>query len=361
MRRPVGPWLALVASLLSLAIATSAPAQGYLGLGAAQDNGFAEVRPDRPISLPADHGAHPDFRIEWWYVTANLKGPDGADYGLQWTLFRSALAPEGSEEGWQARQFWMAHAAVTSADTHRSAERFARGGVGQAGVTHPPFEAWIDDWRFAHLGDGSGDAFSPLVMTARSDDFAYDLELSAEAPEVLQGEAGYSVKSELGQASHYFSQPFFHIRGTIVIDGVETEVTGRAWMDREWSTQPLVETQTGWDWFALRFDEDNALMVYRLRHDDRDAYVTGNWLTADGRSERLAPGEIEMTALEITEVKGRDVPTHWRIEVPAREIDITTRPLNAQSWMDVSFDYWEGPVFFEGSHDGIGYLEMTGY
>ncbi|MEM9781455.1 MAG: lipocalin-like domain-containing protein [Pseudomonadota bacterium] len=357
--------LLAIATAAALAFAGPAAAQGYLGLGAEQDAGFAEVSPDTPIQLPADHGPHPDFRIEWWYVTANLEGADGAHYGLQWTLFRSALAPEGREAGWESRQFWMAHAAVTSADVHRSAERFARGGIGQAGVTHPPFEAWIDDWRFAHAGDSSGatvgDGFSPLVMTARDEDFAYDLALTAEAPEVLQGEAGYSVKSELGQASHYYSQPFFRAEGTIVIDGVEVEVTGRAWMDREWSTQPLVETQTGWDWFALRFDDDTALMLYRLRHSDRDAYVTGNWLTADGRSTRLAPGEIVMTPIRETVVKGRDVPTHWRIEVPDREIDITTTPLNAQSWMEVSFDYWEGPVFFEGSHDGIGYLEMTGY
>jgi len=25
------------------------------------------------------------------------------------------------------------------------------------------------------------------------------------------------------------------------------------------------------------------------------------------------------------------------------------------------FPYWEGPVFATGSHEGRGYLEMTGY
>ncbi|MEM6487059.1 MAG: lipocalin-like domain-containing protein [Pseudomonadota bacterium] len=351
-------WLArlLVAAALALA-AQPAAAQGYAGLGTDAGEGFAEVRPDTPIRFPEDHGPHPDFRIEWWYVTATLEGPDGAPYGLQWTLFRSALAAEGAEDGWAARQFWMAHAAVTSATAHRAAERFARGGVGQAGVTGVPFDAWIDDWRF--VSDGTD--FAPLTLTARGADFAYDLTLSTSARPVLQGDRGYSVKSELGQASHYFSQPFFEAKGTLVIDGVEIEVSGNAWMDREWSTQPLADSQTGWDWFALRLDQDTALMLYRLRDTETDAFVTGNWLTSDGGSERIPPGALTIEAVGEESVAGRDVPVRWHIRVPGRGIDIRTEPVNAQAWMDLTFDYWEGPIRFSGSHSGVGYLEMTGY
>ena len=103
-------------------------------------------QPDPVFSFPADHGAHPDYRIEWWYLTANLNGPDGTPYGLQWTLFRSALAP-GTAEGFASPQIWFAHAAVTTPDDHFVAERFARGGIGQAGVDAEPFSAWIDEWQ----------------------------------------------------------------------------------------------------------------------------------------------------------------------------------------------------------------------
>src|SRR6056297_1788725 len=102
--------------------------QGFAGLGTDAD-GFATPRPDKMFSFPADHGAHPEYRIEWWYLTANLTGPDGTPYGLQWTLFRSALAPQ-TIGGWQDPQVWFAHAAVTTADDHFTAERIARGGIG---------------------------------------------------------------------------------------------------------------------------------------------------------------------------------------------------------------------------------------
>ncbi|MEO0821070.1 MAG: lipocalin-like domain-containing protein [Pseudomonadota bacterium] len=355
----------LLAALALVLAAPAALAQGYAGLGAEPQEGYAEVRPDREIRFPEDHGPHPEFRIEWWYVTANLEDAEGRAYGLQWTLFRSALRPAsstgGGGEGWASPQFWMAHAAVTSADQHLSAERFARGGIGQAGVAGVPFSAHLDDWRFESTTPAPDAPFAPLHLSARGEDFAYDLTLATDAPPVLQGEAGYSVKSDLGQASHYYSQPFFEAEGTLVIEGREREVRGRAWMDREWSTQPLAPGQSGWDWFALRFGDDTAVMLYRLRQDDGNHYLTGNWIGRDGRSESLGRNTVSMTPLERTDIDGRAVPTHWRIEIPSRDVTIETVPLNAQSWMDTSFEYWEGPIRFAGSHEGVGYLEMTGY
>src|SRR5271167_4626823 len=110
----------------------AALAQGFAGLGKDAE-GFAAVVPGKIFAFPADHGPHPDYRIEWWYVTANLEDSTGAAYGAQWTLFRQALRPGPQQEGWASQQIWMGHVAVTSAGTHRFGEAFARGGVGQAG------------------------------------------------------------------------------------------------------------------------------------------------------------------------------------------------------------------------------------
>src|SRR6201991_5275279 len=101
-----------------LALGTATRAQGFAGLDEKAD-GFARVTPGRAFSFPADHGPHDNFRIEWWYVTANLRDAAGQAYGAQWTLFRQALQPSGAREGWATQHVWMAHAAVTRADTHR--------------------------------------------------------------------------------------------------------------------------------------------------------------------------------------------------------------------------------------------------
>ena len=348
------------ASLLVLLLtANAALAQGFAGLG--QDaEGFAVPRPGVGFEFPRDHGPHPAYRIEWWYLTATLTGADGRDYGVQWTLFRSALRPEDGA-GWDTPQIWMGHAGVTTAERHFVAERLARGGIGQAGARAEPFAAWIDDWRMDSTAADGADALSALTLTARGTDFAYDLDLVATGPIVPQGDGGYSVKSASGQASYYYSQPFYQVTGTLDLPGGPVAVTGQAWLDREWSSQPLDADQTGWDWFSLHFADGAKLMGFGLRERDGAVYTSATWIAPDGTPTPYPDGALRLTPLATAEVAGRDVPVEWRVELPAQGLDIETRPLNAQSWMDTLFPYWEGPITFSGSHEGRGYLEMTGY
>jgi predicted secreted hydrolase len=328
-------------------------AQGFAGLGTDAE-GFAVPEPGKRFEFPLDYGAHPDYRIEWWYLTANLTGPDSADYGLQWTLFRSALAP-GEAEGWNSPQMWFGHAAVTSASTHFATERFARGGTGQAGVTAKPFAAWIDDWQM------SGDSFDRLRVTATGKDFAYDIALRAHGPLVLHGEHGYSVKSAKGQASYYYSQPFLTVEGTITLPTGAVPVRGTAWLDREWSSQPLAQNQAGWDWFSLSFDTGEKLMGFSLRDTRSGAFTSATWIAENGATTSYGPGNLVATPLRTTLVDGREIPTGWRLTLSDRALDVTVSALNTQAWMGLSIPYWEGPVRVTGTHPGKGYLEMTGY
>ncbi|MCL3882597.1 lipocalin-like domain-containing protein [Marivita sp. GX14005] len=328
-------------------------AQGFAGLGTDAE-GFAVPQPDPQFTFPEDHGAHPAYRIEWWYLTANLQSADGTEYGVQWTLFRSALAPE-TREGWQDPQVWFAHAAVTTPERHLVAERIARGGIGQAGVTAQPFRAWIDDWHMA------GPDLDELTLTASGDGFRYRLDLVAQGPLVFHGQEGYSVKSALGQASYYYSQPFFEVQGTLLLPEGEVEVAGSAWLDREWSSQPLAETQSGWDWFSLSFESGDKLMGFLLRDEAGTSYGSASWITAAGQLTAYPDGAFEAEPLRLHRVAGRDVPVAWSVRLPDRGVDLTVEALNPDAWMAVGIPYWEGPVQVRGSHQGRGYLEMTGY
>lgn len=328
-------------------------AQGFSGLGTTAD-GFSTPAPDPTFDFPADHGAHPDYRIEWWYLTANLTAQDGTDYGLQWTLFRTALAP-GEAKGWASPQIWFGHAAVTTPTAHFATERFARGGIGQAGVEAAPFHAWIDDWALR------GDDFEQMVLTATGPDFAYDMALTAQGPLVFHGAGGFSQKSAAGQASYYYSQPFFDIAGTLTLPEGEVAVTGQAWLDREWSSQPLSETQSGWDWFSLSFESGSKLMGFQLRQTDGAAYSSSTWIAPDGSTTAYGDGIFSAVPLESHAVAGREVPVRWRVMLPPRDVDVTVEALNPDAWMGLSIPYWEGPVEVIGSHAGKGYLEMTGY
>ena len=352
------------ALILCLLLPAPMLAQSFAGLGG-EAGGFAEVTAPAGLSFPRDHAPHPGFRVEWWYLTANLRDADGVEYGAQWTLFRQGLTPGVEAEGWDSNAIWMGHAALTTSDRQRVAETFARGGIGQAGVTLAPFDAWIDDWSMASPADASadtaGDALAALTVRAHGADFGYALRATADRPPVPEGVGGFSVKSDRGQASYYYSQPFYAVAGTLSIDGRDIPVTGQAWLDREWSSQPLAATQPGWDWFALHIDGGAKVMVYSMRDTEAPPFVLGTWIDADGTATRLDGEQIALTPLGETEVAGRRVPTRWRIEIADHGLRVDTEPLNAQSWMPTLYPYWEGPILLSGSTGGRGYLEMTGY
>lgn len=344
--------------LIWLCMVSAAFGQGFAGLGEKVD-GFSIPKPGTSFVFPNDHGPHAGYRIEWWYVTANLQAADGSDYGVQWTLFRTSLAASGGT-GWSTPQLWMGHAGLTTARQHFVAERLARGGIGQAGVGIAPFSAWIDDWQMSSQALASTDAISKLDLKATGEDFSYTLALTAKGPVVPQGQRGYSVKSAKGQASYYYSQPFYDVSGTLNLPSGAVTVAGKAWLDHEWSSQPLSADQTGWDWFSLHFDNGEKLMGFRLR-DAGAGFTSATWIGADGKPQTQSPDTMRVTPLETATVEGRAMPIRWRVELPAHGVDVTTKALNPNAWMATQIPYWEGPVRFSGSHAGEGYVEMTGY
>ena len=365
-------WFLVSLALLSCGTGERVRAQDPYQLLRQSGEGFAQVEPGRTLIFPEDHYPHERFKIEWWYLTANLRGRDGRDYGVHWTLFRQAMNAAPNPGGWQSNQTWMAHTAVSTPLSFEFSQRFARGGIGQAGVVtteQNTFEAWMDDW----LWKSDSSAPFPAELTAGTENQRFQLRLNASDSWVLQGKNGFSRKSDLGQASYYYSQPFIDITGTIWLGGESIEVTGQGWLDREWSSQPLADNQDGWDWVSLHLGDGSALMVYQLRHDSGDHYISGSWVSESGAVTVLEAGDVTMTPLSDTRLSipsvggnrlglsRKVIPLEWRVRVPKLNIDISVTANRPESWLATAFPYWEGPVAVEGSHEGVGYLELTGY
>jgi predicted secreted hydrolase len=352
-------------ALLGLAV----HAQDLLGDLRDQGTGFAQVTPGRTLQFPRDHSAHPDYRIEWWYLTANLNDREHRDWGLQWTLFRQALSPQQVDAGWQSNQIWMAHAAITTPDGHFYEQRFARGGIGQAGVTRINragyFNAWLDDWQWR----SNGAALLPAKLEFSVGERKIVLSLETSGKVVANGVGGYSRKSAQGQASYYYSQPHIQVRGFVNQGADKIHLSGKAWLDREWSSQALADNQRGWDWFSLHLNDGYKLMVYRLRHDDGEHWLSGNWISPQGDSTLLEGNAIDLRPAQTREIatgenQSRQLPMEWRLTLAGQNRRWRIRPLYDQQWMGTRFPYWEGVVLVEdeqGAQSGIGYMELTGY
>jgi predicted secreted hydrolase len=342
--------------------------EGFAGLAAMVDSDsshyFLQPGPGNTLSFPGDLGPHPQHRIEWWYLTANLQTTDGQPLGLQWTQFRQAIKPRPADspapppDAWPLEAAWMAHAAVSFDGRHRFAERLARGDVGHAGAVAEPFRVWLDDWRLsAAVETGPGDTWH---LDVQADGWGYDLQLANTGERVYHGDNGFSAKSFDGQGSMYFSLTDLAITGTVTLNGQVHQVQGKGWFDREWSSQLLKTGQQGWDWFALHLDDGHKLMAFRLREDERD-FLSASWISPGGEVKAMGPGEITLSGTDWRESENGRVPGRFRVQIPDRNVDIQVSAPDGQYWNDGLYPYWESPVSVKGSHTGVGYMELTGY
>ena len=326
-----------------------------------------------PIVLPRDFGAHPETRIEWWYATGALDVPGSADpFGFQITFFRSRTGVAADHpSAFAARQLIFAHAALTDplARRLRHDQRIARAGFGIARASEGDTDLKLHDWTLRREVTPAGHDYV-AVVDAPAQGFAFDLRLSATQPVLAQGEAGYSRKGpQPAQVSMYLSEPQLAVRGALVLDGRALAVTGRAWLDHEWSNSLLDVEAVGWDWIGMNLDDGGALMAFRLRRRDGSAlWAGGSHRSASGALRVFGADEVAFTPLRAWSSPATQAryPVEWQVDTPVGRFAVRAR-LEAQeldSRASTGAVYWEGlaDLFDErGRRVGRGYLEMTGY
>lgn len=346
----------LLASLGSPMLLWSSPSR-------AAQVAYPQVVPGERLRLPRDHGAHPDFRTEWWYVTGALSS-EGQRFGFQLTFFRSRSGyGETLASPLSPRQIVFAHAAISQpGKPSLHAERVARPGLG-AGYATEDCALYVGPWTLQRV---AGDA-EHFVLAVRDTAFSLSLRLSPSQAPLWQGDGGYSRKGPAPeQASYYLSWPQLHVAGELQLGGRRLPVGGRAWFDHEWSSELLAPGAVGWDWLGLNLTDGGALMVFRIRDQGGGTmFAHATWRARDGRRR-------DFTNADIAFVPRR----HWRsptsgatypveMEIRVGPYSLVTRPLSDAQEIAARrprpLRYWEGLVDTEGDLTGQGYLELTGY
>ncbi len=341
------------------------------GAGRAAE-GWALAEAPREFSFPRDHGAHPEFRTEWWYYTGVLRDTSQRVYGFQLTFFRVGLVPElkGRTSRWATRDVLFAHFAVTDAGAGRFSyhEKTGRPVLGLAGFSTRTLDVFIRDWS-ARMEGGQ------MRLKASSGGEALDLTLTRQRPPVPNGERGLSRKGPgRGNANYYYSIPRMATEGTLRIRGRTRRVTGTTWMDHEWGTSELAPDQKGWDWFSLRLSDGRDLMLYVLRDEKGRAtsFSSGTLVEPSGSARRLGPADFRVRPLSwwTSPRSGGRYPSGWELSLPGADLALKVEPLVKDQELITSgttgVTYWEGIVRATGrsrgkSVSGEGYVELTGY
>jgi predicted secreted hydrolase len=336
-------------------------------------DGWQVAEPGWSYQFPRDHGAHPDFKTEWWYFTGDLHAADGREFGYELTWFRQgvmAARPAGVSR-FIVGDFKFAHFAVSDVGAGRFdfAQKISRGAYGEAGCgdgSAGPL-AWIDDWRLT--AEPGGD----WRIAAEHEGRALELRLKPLKRVVIEGEDGVSRKAAgEGHASCYYSYTRMAAEGRLTLPGAApVAVTGETWFDHEWATNQLAADQAGWDWFCVQLSDGTELMLYRMRLKNglADPASSGTWTRKDGSVVYLKAGEFHLTPLEWWKsgATAANYPIRWRVEIPRLKLDLeVSTPLKNQELALPSLAYWEGLIHATGSAGGAavtghGYLELTGY
>jgi len=327
---------------------------------------FARVEPGVPLNFPRDHGAHPDYRTEWWYATGWLNTPDGKPLGFQVTFFRAATEHDRANPSkFAPDQLIIAHAALSDPAEGRLLhdQKAARAGFGLAGAKTGDADVTLERWNFKR------DANGVYHTRVNGTDFALDLTLTPTQPVMPQGDAGFSKKGPRPeQASRYYSEPQLKVSGSVSRHGKPVAVTGSAWLDREWSSSYLDPNAQGWDWTGVNLDDGSALMAFQIRgKDGRKLWAYATVRDAAGRVTHYTPDQVSFSPQRSWRSPRTNASYPVQIEIRTGDIRWLLKPLQDDQELDSRAStgsvYWEGAVTVErdGRRAGRGYLELTGY
>lgn len=354
-------------------------------VAASADEAFPRPPPAWQFEFPADHGAHAEYRTEWWYLSGTLTeagSEDAGRLGVQWLLVRVGLRADGrqteptvqNESAWSTSQVYAALFSISEpfGKGLRTGSRMSRGALGLAGAAGGPVRVWVEDWRLT----GVGDAGAPEIFEMRTDTEGLELELELEAAKqtltardaAAPGERPATPGSGPAAPFQFYTLPRMTARGTLTADGRRIDVAGRLSMEHAWGELPLPGGPVGNDRFWLHLDDGRDVILLRTHRtraggDDVRAAVTGLLAAPDGAVVPLADGDVtlEPTGRWTSPDTGTRYPIRWRLQIPGSSVDVELEPHVEDQEGEEWLPFWAGPVRVGGGAAGTGFVQLSGY
>jgi predicted secreted hydrolase len=359
------------AALLALLLVLLANFAAHIEPASANAQGYRQALPGYKYQFPRDHGAHEDFKTEWWYYTGHMLTESNKKFGYELTFFRHGIEHDSSLKSKAPRNVYLAHFALTdeTAGKFQYFEKMSRSGLPVAGAETDNLAVHNQGWTVEQIGD-------KYILHADSNGSGISLMLTASKPPVIHGKDGVSQKASCkGCASHYYSMTRLKTEGSVIHGGKREKIkSGWSWMDHEFGSNQLTEEQIGWDWYSIQLDNNSELMLYVMRRRDGsiDKNSSGTIIGADGTSTHLQRDDFKITSTsKWTSPRSKGVyPMNWNVEIPKQGIKLTVNATSQDQELmtkrSTGVTYWEGSTNVSGEAagkpvKGQGYVEMTGY
>ncbi len=309
----------------------------------------------KPLVFPKDEFCH-NTVIEWWYFNGHLKTESGKEFVFMHCLFKAD--PKKVDlpflDKLPVDNFYFSHSLISDIDNK----------IFKPSISLYP-EIDKDSFKKDKLFIAAGQDFVFENIKEREYHLKnqdVDLTLvSNKAPLLVDGNGWI----DLGvKDTYYFSFSDLSANGKIKTDKGMESVSGKVWMDRQWSNGGY-HSEDKWTWFSIQLE--NGLDVLCFEYGDKKKTKSATVFLPDGR--QISTRNVLFNSIDL----GWESPEskalyklEWDIEIPELDLKIKTKPKNLnQEIIFGNINYWEGGLNIDGEFQGkktkgIGFLELLG-
>jgi predicted secreted hydrolase len=293
-----------------------------------------------------DHG---DFKTEWglhqgcsewWYVTGYLYDEDHRLYSYQYTLITVRYG---------LLQPYIQMLALTDISQQKHYYTQAASLSGKRALVLSNTLQW-DDTAGVMKGPFS------MKVSATHADFAYDLNLDYGKGAFWHCDNGVLQMGlqDVRQTTIYYSYTNMPTTGTLALGGKTLKVSGKSWFDKQGGTYSPLKRGTHWEWFSLRFFDDEEMMLFSF---PQSHYQDGTFIPRQGPARRL--NQYVLTPTAFVTANHNRFSAGWRLDVPGVKDEVyTITPLIEGQINLAYFEQLAGIYNRAGEQVGLCFVEL---
>jgi len=335
-------------AFLLLFLATSVYAQDWL------------IYPHTPagslISFPADEGRHPSESVEWWYVAGHLSGESTAN---TYSFMLSYFYYPGDTLGISYDGFRILN--LSNDDTGEFfTETMPVRSYRDLATDHLHLDVQLfnmvnESWDHREDPPGTRVPYE-YEITATAEHGALNLSTVLQKRPLIPGGDGLFDQGA-NSYTYYYSLTDNQVSGILDFDGVVENVSGTAWIDRQYgSFNPYSGEQ--YEWFFIQLSNGMDLNVWNL-------FTPANLLPEDEAYKHMAvyvdednqytehDFMLERLAYTCVSGSGNCYARQWRLTSEINQLDLLISTLYNDSEVSLPFTFFEGSTTISGTVNGL--------
>ena len=311
------------------------------------------------LNFSSDEGWHQAEPIEWWYTTAQVTGSTtGHKYHVMLTYFDYPTFPF---DGF--RIFNIADENTGQFYKQTSACNYPVNSATHQEINASPVGGAAEDFSTRKDSVGNLIPFQYHVKAA-APGYNIDFNYNSLKRPLMVGGTGYLYQG-VSSYTYYYSLTTLDVTGVITANGITENVTGTAWLDRQWGNfNPMSGEQ--YEWFSFQLSNGMDMNVWNVFTTqslipDLPTYKICSEYINDSADMTTSDFQLKRLAFDYTPDLLRCYSQKWKFT--QGNIDLTITTVGPNSEVSSSFRFYEGATTITGTVNGvpvtgIGYAEL---